>query len=223
MHFDPTTGIEITEYLETHRACTNGDMKNLEIAASCVGLYKAFHELDPLPVTTTIFDHIEEHLGQARELKVRTPGFTEPLLREYQAARDAMAASGFDIVPCHNDPMPGNFLIGPGLPMKLIDFEFASNNERSYDFAVLFTEFFYDEPTLMQCIEEAFGSTAWTTVARVQVCCALADVKWGLWGIVNQQLNTTWDYDFHKYGLWKLARAYAKVSDPRWPQWLAAL
>lgn len=223
VHFDPTTGVEIIEFLEGYRACTNGDMKDWSITESVLGLQNAFHSIAPLPVTKTILDLVDEHVAQVQQLSVRLPAFAGPLLREYAAAKAALTASGLDVVPCHNDPMPGNFLISPGRPMRLVDFEFASNNERAYDLAVTFTEFFYDEPTVLRCVELAYGTTSWEVVSRVQVAAALADVKWGLWGCVNQQLNTSWDFDYHKYGVWKLQRARAKVADPRWASWLHAL
>lgn len=49
----------------------------------------------------------------------------------------AFLSSGLDIVPCHNDAMRGNFLVHLEgdriLDMKIVDFKFASNNERAYE------------------------------------------------------------------------------------------
>ncbi len=221
--FQPDTGVEIVEFLDGYRACTNGDMKSWDIAQGVTSLFRTFHTVGALPVTKTVFDMIDEHLQQVRDLGVVLPGTAPALLRETRAARAALEASGLDLVPCHNDPMPGNFLTSPHRPMKLIDFEFSSNNERAYDLALVLAEFFYDESRAMACIEDFYGTASWDVVSRVRVCVALADVKWGLWGCVNQQLNDTWDFDYHKYGTWKLARARAVMADPRWPQWLAAL
>ncbi|MDQ1124133.1 choline/ethanolamine kinase family protein [Microbacterium trichothecenolyticum] len=223
VHFDPSTGVEIIEFLDGYRACTNGDMKRPEIASEIIGLYRAFGSAEALPSTKTIIDMIEEHRAQAADLGVRLPSFWPALLREYRAARSALTAGGLDIVPCHNDPMPGNFLIAEGRPMRLVDFEFSSNNERAYELAVMATEFFYDDRRFTECVEEFYGAAEWSTLARVQVCSFLADVKWGLWGCVNAQLNDGWDYDYHKYGVWKLRRAQTKMTDPRWGGWLGAL
>ncbi|MCI1255752.1 MAG: phosphotransferase family protein [Corynebacterium provencense] len=223
VHFDPATGVEVIEFLEGYRACTNSDMKRWEIAENVLHLQNQFHTVDALPLTKTIFDLIEEHLDQVREHNVPLPGFATSLLREYANAREAFRASGLDIVPCHNDPMPGNFLIRDGQPMKLVDFEFASNNERAYDLAVTFTEFFFDEPTVIRCIEEVYGAATRDVLSRCFVASALADLKWGLWGCVNHSLNTEWDFDYHKYGVWKLARARDRTADRRWGRWLHAL
>lgn len=222
-HFDTGTGTEISEFLTGYRACTNGDMKDWDKTRNVLGLYDSFHKLPALPLTKTMFDLVDEHLDQVRELGVRLPAFVDALLQEYERARAAFTASGMDLVPCHNDPMPGNFLVSDSGPMKLVDFEFASNNDRAYDLALILAEFFYDEQMSLRCIEEAYGHTEWGTVARVQVCRFIADLKWGLWGCVNHQLNNSWDFDYHKYGVLKLFRARGQMGDPRWSQWLGAL
>jgi thiamine kinase-like enzyme len=107
--------------------------------------------------------------------------------------------------------------------MKLVDYEFASNNERAYELALLTTEMFYTEERIIELVEDFYGRSDFGLLARVQVCGALADTKWGLWACVNQQLSSAWDFDYHKYGCWKLMRARLKMADPRWPFWLRSL
>jgi thiamine kinase-like enzyme len=221
--FDPGSGVEVIEFLEDYRACTTGDFKRPELPHQVIDIYRVLHSAETLSLTKTTFDMIDEHLEQARELGVRLPQDIELLLAEYAAAKTAMLASGLDLVPCHNDPMPGNFLIADGKPMKLIDFEFASNNDRAYELALFVTEMFYTEQQTFELIEAYYGSAAWSLTARVQVFGALADIKWGLWGCVNHKLNSAWDYDYHKYGVWKLMRARLKVADPRWAFWLSSV
>jgi thiamine kinase-like enzyme len=223
VHFDPDSGVEVIEFLEGYRACTNGDFKDPAVAREIVDIYRVLHDGDLLSGTKTMFDMIEEHLAQVGELHVRLPDDAELILGEYRVAKSALLASGLDLVACHNDPMPGNFLVDDGKPMRLVDYEFASNNERAYELALLTTEMFYGEEQILDLVEDFYGSMDFTLVSRVQVCSALADIKWGLWACVNQQLNSTWDFDYHKYGYWKLMRARMKTSDPRWPFWLKSL
>jgi thiamine kinase-like enzyme len=185
--FDPDSGVEVIEFLEDYRACTTGDFKRPELPHQVIDIYRVLHSAEKLSTTKTTFDMIDEHLAHARQLNVRLPQDTELLLAEYAAAKNAMLASGLDLVPCHNDPMPGNFLIADAKPMKMIDFEFASNNDRAYELALLVTEMFYDEQQTLELIEAYYGSAAWSLIARVHVFGALADIKWGLWGCVNPQ------------------------------------
>lgn len=218
--FDHRTGIEVIEYMEAYRGCTNGDLKRPEIALQIVDLYRTLHSAPLMSLTKTIFDMIDEHLDQAREHGVMLPGDFALIEREYCTAKSALLASGLDLVPCHNDPMPGNFLYSEGHPLKLVDYEFAANNDRAYELAIFVTEMFFDERRTLELIAAFYGSSEWSVVSRVHLFGALADVKWGLWGCINNRLNSGWDFDYHKYGVWKLMRARAKMSDPRWALWL---
>lgn len=221
--FDPITGVEVIEFLEGYRACTNGSLKHLETPLGMIDAYRTLHSGNKLSVTKTIFDMIDEHLEQAAELGVRLPRDAEVILTEYRQVKAAMSVSGLDLVGCHNDPMPSNILIGEGLPMKLVDYEFASNSDRAYELAVTVTELFYGAQQTLQLIEDFCGRAEWSIVSRVQVCKFLADVKWGLSGCVNHKLSGVCDCDYHKYASWKLARARIKMPDPNWVYWVEGM
>jgi thiamine kinase-like enzyme len=222
--FDARDGLEVSEFIEGYRACTNADFGNPMIRSDVLNLYRQLHAGPKLNLTKTIFDMIEEHVEQGRELGSDFPQDMSWIMHRYGQAKAAFMASGLDIVPCFNDPMPGNFLIGVETasarkPMKLIDYEFASNNERSYELGVLFAEMFFDESLTISLIEQYLGSVRPDMVARVIVNRSLADVKWASWAVVNRRLKD-WDFDYQKYGVWKYMRARDVMYDPRWEGWL---
>lgn len=222
--FEKASGIEVIEFLPDYRACTNSDLKKNSILDEIIDLYKELHTSSPLGLTKTMFDMIDEHYVQACDLNAHLPKYFEIMLREYKAAKSAMVSSGLDLVPCHNDPMPGNFLVSEGKPMKLVDYEYASNNERAYEVALIATEMFFDEENLIRFTEAFYGSASKQAISRVHVCSALADIKWGLWGCIKKQLTKgEWDFDYQKYGLWKLMRARGKMLDIRWGEWMASV
>jgi thiamine kinase-like enzyme len=221
--FDAADGLEVSEFLEGYSACTNADFGDGAIQADVLALYRRFHAGPPLGQTKTIFDMIEEHIEQAHALGAHFPVDMPWIAHRYRQAKAAFLAAGLDLVPCFNDPMPGNFLISrdPAAPkpMRLIDYEFASNNERSYELGVLFGEMFFDEALTERLIGDYCGGARPDMVARVIVNRALADVKWASWAIVNRKLKT-WDFDYQKYGAWKYMRARDIMLDPRWDSWL---
>ena len=222
VYFDPEEGVEAFEFLEGYRACTNSDFRDPDIQLSVIELYRKFNAGAPLPLTKTVFDMIDEHFAQARERGSHLPSDFAWIERRYEEAKAAMIASGLDLVCCFNDPMPGNFLIKPGESMKLIDCEFASNNERAYELGVFIGEMFYPEDCSLELIESYYGSVKPAIVARVNVARCLADIKWASWAIVNRKLSS-WDFDYQKYGAWKYMRARAQLFDPRWESWLRKL
>ena len=220
--YDPESGIEVGEFLDDYQACTPEDLTHAEYFSQVMGLYRVWHSGPALPETKTMFDLVEGHRVQVRRDGTVVPAWVEELLTVYDKAAARFLASGLDIVPCHNDAMPGNYMRSAVHPMKLIDYDYASNNERSYEIGGFVCEFFFDDDQTREAIESYFGHCDPRLWARVQVCRVIADVKWGLWGLVNAR---AWggDFDYFKYGIWKLWRAYFFVQAADWQDQLCRL
>jgi thiamine kinase-like enzyme len=215
-------GVEISDFIEGRRACTNRDFLKPDVRRGVVGLYRAFNDSGLLSLTKTVFDMIDEHVAQVRELGGAFPADFEWMDHQYRLARSALEASGIDLVPCFNDPMPGNFLLADDGSIMLIDYEYASNNDRCYDLAIWCGEMFFPETVEDEVIEEYFGRVDRQLKARLTVHRALADVKWSTWAMV-QNVVSSLDFDFYKYGAWKHMRARSVMQDTRWPEWLKAV
>lgn len=225
--FDPEIGVEIAEFLQGYRASTNADFSRRDFLENVIGLYRRFNSCEKLSVTKDVFAMTDEHIEQGRELGALVPADFDWLLIQYERAKAAFMASGLDLAPCHNDPMPGNFMVAMTADdrisdMKLVDFEFASNNERAYEIGVFLAEVFVDEATSNELIEQYYGVARRDLIARVWVARAVADMKWGSWA-VQQRQRSDWDFDFQKYGIWKYACARRLFDDPRWNDWLSAI
>lgn len=226
LHYDNSTGLEVVEFLTEYQASTSSDFADKKYLESVIDLYAAFNGGKPLAATKTIFEMTDEHIEQGNDVGALRPTDFPWLLKQYEKAKSAFTASGLDIVPCHNDPMPGNFMVkleGDKIAdMKLIDYEFASNNERAYEIGVFLGEVFVDEKTSLELIERYYGKVTSEIVARIWVARAVADMKWGSWAVQQRQLSE-WDFDYQKYGIWKYARARMLFNDPRWDDWLRTL
>lgn len=212
-------GIEINDFLPDRRASTHNDFATPEFRAAAVSAYKKLHGLPDLTFKKTVFDMIDEHAAQVAELKA--PGFRDAdwfWLNEAMA-REALMASGLDIVPCFNDPMPGNFMVAEDGSIMLIDYEYASMNDRCYDFGLLFGEMFFTPAEEHEIIEEYFGTVRPEIVSRIVVHKVLADVKWALWSMVQHSVSRL-EFDFYKYGMWKLMRFRQISGHPDWPMHL---
>ncbi len=209
-------GIEINEYLPDRRPCTNSDFGIRERRLAAIDAYRKMHRIESLQLTKTVFDMIDEHKRQIEELGGWLPPDHEWLLRQYRLAREALEAAGLDLVPCFNDPMAGNFMLGDDGSIMLIDFEYASMNDRCYDLGIWFGEMFFTPEQEHELIEAYFGEVRPETVSRILVHKALADVKWSLWSFVQQRVSLL-DFDYFKYGQWKLMRLRSIINAPDWP------
>jgi thiamine kinase-like enzyme len=215
-------GIEINDFLPDRRACTHTDLVQPKARHAVIDTYRRFHAIEPLELTKTVFDMIDEHNEQVQALGAWLPPDHAWLMKQYRLARAALEASGLDLVPCFNDPMPGNFMIDDAGDIMLVDYEYASNNDRCYELGIWFGEMFFPQAIEMELIEAYFGTFRKELYARVIIHKALADIKWALWSYVQQNVSTL-DFDFFKYGAWKLLRGRAIMRDPRWVDYITSV
>lgn len=220
--FLPADGVEIFAFVEGFRASSNLDFLRPAVRRNAVTALRAFNDSEPLGLTKTIFDMIEEHVEQAAEVGGRLPLDQPFLMRRFGEAKAALLASGLDLVPCMNDTLAGNFMIDDADRVLLVDFEYASNNERAFELAGWFDEMAMPEAVEREMIEAYFG--AWTPAinARINVLKAMGDLKWSTWAMIQEAVSTL-DFDYYKYGTWKHMRARAQFHHPDWHAWLRRL
>jgi thiamine kinase-like enzyme len=174
-------GIEINDLMADRRPSNHSDFAGLETCKTAIQVFRKMHQLPALVLTKTIFDMIDEHLGQVRDLGAPMYREADWLQVNTDMARRAIAASGVDLVPSFNDPMLGNFMLGADGSIVLIDYEYASMNDRCYDLGIWFGEMFFGPERELELIEEYFGTVKADIVSRVTVHKALADVKCKRW------------------------------------------
>lgn len=215
-------GVEINDFMPDRWPSTHSDFVDAGTRHAAIAAYRKMHALPALDQTKTVFDMIDEHARQVADLNA--PAFVDGhwIMLNERMAREAIHAAGLDLVPCFNDPMPGNFMIGEDGSIMLIDYEYASMNDRCYDLGIWFGEMFYTPERELELIEAYFGEVRPEIVSRVIVHKALADVKWALWSMVQLRVSRL-EFDFHKYGMLKLRRFRQIVGHPDWPMHLARL
>ncbi|KAB1068933.1 phosphotransferase [Methylobacterium planeticum] len=205
IEFLPEAGVEVFAFVEGFRATSNLDFLRPAVRRNAVQALKAFNDSGPLRLTKTVFDMIEEHVAQVADVGGRVFRDGPFLMRRYAEAKAALLASGLDLVPCMNDTLAGNFLIDAEDRVMLVDFEYASNNERAYELALWFDEMAFSDAVEREMIEAYFGRWDPGIEARILVLKALADLKWSTWAMIQEAVSLL-DFDFCKYGSWKLER-----------------
>lgn len=217
--FLPELGVEIFVFVDGVRASSNLDFLRPAVRRNAVQALRAFNDSPPLGLTKTIFDMIEEHAAQAKDVKARLPADQLFLMRRCAEAKAAFSASGMDLVPCMNDTLAGNFMIDDADNVLIVDFEYASNNERTYELAGWFDEMAFPYDLEQEMIEAYFGCVTRQISARINVLKGLADLKWSTWAMIQEAVSSL-DFDFHKYGMWKHMRARNQFHHSDWNAWL---
>ena len=217
---DEDTGVEYSEFIGSeYRTATTLDFQDMETFGKVMDVYRIWHATPPLPDTKTMFDMVDEHHDQVKSDNIELPAFATEVLANYERAKQRYQAAGLQLVAAHNDPMPGNFLLSDGRPVKLLDFEYAANNDVAYELGVLFAEMFVSEDDSRRLVERYLGRFDEQFFARVMISRMIADTKWGLWGLINNAVRNE-EFDYYKYGAWKLYRTFLVSRHPDFENWL---
>ncbi len=221
-HYVPELGVEMFEFLDGLRPATNADFQRPTVHRNAVRALRAFNSQPSLRLTKTAFDMIDEHLETARCLAAALPDDIDWLLDNYGLARAALEAAGIELAPCMNDTLAANFMLDDSDAVRLVDFEYASNNDIHYELALWLGEMFFEPEVEREALREYFGTVTEASLSRVQVYKALADIKWATWAMIQRRISPV-EFDYHKYGAWKYLRARTMIGDPRWESWLRRL
>lgn len=216
---DPASGVEFHEYLGGYVSATVADMADRGLRAQVMRGYKLVHDTAPFSVTKTGLDQIEEHLNQIHSQGLALPPSYRGVAPYIEAASAAIRASGIDLRPCYNDGHVTNYMLGPSGDVRIIDWEYAANNDRYWDVALFGLEIFLDRDELYGLLEDYEGSAHPTALARIEAYAVLTAAKWGLWAAIQSQTSPL-AFDFRKYGETLFERIRRRAADPVWAETL---
>ncbi|MFQ5438316.1 MAG: phosphotransferase family protein, partial [Paracoccaceae bacterium] len=160
------------------------------------------------------FQQIEQHLASVFRLGARLPPDLDYLLWQAGRAEAAVMASGHDLSPCFNDGYISNYMVNATGDVRIIDWEYASNNDPVWDLAIFCMECFFNAATRNEIVEEYYGTLRHDVLARIDAYEALVCLKWGLWAALQAVVSRI-PFDFCKYADLLFMRARGVMRHPR--------
>lgn len=178
---------------------------------------RAFHATPPLP---TAFDVYALVAGQ-RAIAGALPADYEALLATAARIRDAFGDRPDHVpVPCHNDLLAANFLAAPGGGVRILDWEYAGNNDRCFDLGNLAVNNALDDDAQEELLHAYWdGDVTAARRAALALMRFVSDFREAMWGASQQTLSDL-DVDYVAYAGEHFARLRATACDPRMEGWL---
>jgi thiamine kinase-like enzyme len=169
-----------------------------------------------------VFAAIDDYLDFLRGQLIPPPQDYHKLERKVRAVRRALEASPVPLVPCHNDPWPGNLLDADGR-IYLIDWEYSGMNDPVWDLGDLSVEAGF-EPEQDRILVNAYcrGTAPPALYSRMEIYKAMSDLHWSLWGFVQHAKGNPAD-DFWSYALGRLERCKARMNGDDFDRHLGAV
>ena len=125
--------------------------------------------------------------------------------REHEYQNSVRAAEA--LVPCNNDLLAGNF-IDTGREIRLIDYEYAGNNDPCFELGNIWSECHLSDSQLEELVTAYYGRYLANRVARARLQAFMSQYGWTLWASI-QDATSSIDFDFWEWGMEKYDRAVA--------------
>jgi thiamine kinase-like enzyme len=213
VHFDARDGTMVTRFVEGV-SMNDGEGFDRDPGAPvrAARALKRVHSLGRVFSSRfDVFAAIDRYLGLLRGRRTPLPEGYHGVGRRARAARLALEASPALLVPCHNDPWPGNLLDADGR-IYLIDWEYSGMNDPVWDLADLSVEAGFDAGQDRTMMEAYYGTKPSPALySRLEVYKAMSDLHWSVWGFLQHAKGNPAE-DFWGYGLERLGRSKARMG-----------
>lgn len=222
VHYDEDEDIEVQEFLEGFRSCNVSDLLDPVIRANVVKAYRRIHETQTLSKAKTGFQQMTERLEQTRQYGAVLPRDIEDLVERCDRAREKLEKNPVPLCACYNDGYVSNYMVDDEKNVRIIDWEYAANNDPYWDLSMMAFENFFNPSVVRETIELHDGRYTEAAEARVRLYAGVIGVTWGCWASLQAKLSSI-PFDFAKYSDLIFLRTRFHMTQPAWEQALAAL
>jgi thiamine kinase-like enzyme len=126
--------------------------------------------------------------------------------------RRTLALGAEPTVACNNDLLAGNF-IDDGDTVRLIDYEYAGNNDACFELGNIWSECHLTLEQLDHLVTAYYGRPRVDKVARARLQGLVGQYGWTLWASI-QAATSDLDFEFWPWGMEKYERAVATFRSP---------
>lgn len=210
---DPAAGILVLENLvDTAATATLNVFDDGTRLEQLIALRKQVHGFDSITRTATVFDDVRTLTDLVAANSVTLPVDFEWMARMLEMAETRIAATGFDVLPCHGDGNVSNVLLAEDARMLLVDWDVAAVMDPLQDIGALLAEVRPFDSNAREAFETAWGSFDQTLFDRARVYGVVDCVRWGLIGAYADAVRPG-TLEYSKLSDWQFLRARAGLGD----------
>ena len=213
LHFDAEDGTMLSRFIDGVPMDGESFERDPMAPARAALVLRRVHRLGPVFRSRfDVFSMIRGYLEILYKLRIPSPEDYYEVRREAQAVRRVLQASRVGLVPCHNDPWPGNFVMASSGSLYLIDWEFSGMNDPLWDLADLSVEAGFESEQDRTMLEAYCGGSAHPALySRLELYKAMSDLLWSLWGLI-QYANGNPSDNFLSYAQGRLERCKVRIG-----------
>ena len=209
--FIPGAGVLVVGFLDG-RTWDEEDVRRPENLPRIAEACRRLHAGPRFVSDFNMLDIQARYLAVCRERGFRLPDRYEEFLPWMERIRSAMGVLPEPTVPCNNDLLARNF-IDAGDRLWLIDYEYAGNNEASFEIGNIWSESTLPLEHLEPLVTAYWGVRDPAKVARARLWGLVGQYGWMLWASIQSSVSPI-DFDFWEWGMERYDRAVATFDGP---------
>lgn len=220
--FDDTDGLMLTRWVNG-RTTSAGRLRRPRVGGRAVAALARVHALpQPFSGRYDVFNVIRSYQTVLAAARLPLPAVFAELAGPIVTIEQALSVAAVPLVPCHNDPYPGN-IIDTGASICLIDWEYAGMGDPMGDLADLSVEARYAAHEDKRMLKTYYGGRVPKAArSRLALFKVMSDCAWGVWSFV-QLVHANPGVDYRQYGMRRLSRARRGIEAPKFARHLDAV
>jgi len=216
----PGAGVLVVHWIYG-RTFSAEDVRRPENLPRIAGACRMLHAGPAFSCDFNMFDIQARYLSLVRQQGYRLPDRYAEFLPKVARIKAAMAQRPEPSVPCNNDLLAAN-IIDDGDRLWLIDYEYAGNNEASFELGNIWSESTLADDLLEPLVHAYWQGDDPARVARARLWALMSQYGWTLWASIQDAISPL-EFDYWSWGMEKYERAVDGFEDPRFEEWLDAI
>lgn len=205
LYFDEISGVKIAEFIEEAETLNGMTAKREDNMKLTTAILKKLHTSDiSLSSRFDVFEKIEHYENLLKAANGKNFNDYEVVKKKVLSLKQLLQDLDMQLMPCHNDTVPENFVKGKEGRIYLIDWEYSGMNDPMWDLAAHSLECCFSEDDEELFLRLYFGTMPEEKFTkRILIHKICQDFLWSIWTNIKEAKGD----DFGTYGIDRYNRA----------------
>lgn len=204
-YFNRESGIKLTDFLTDAETLNSTTIQTHSHLRQVAEIYRRLHDSQIQMLNEfNLFHEIEKYEIIRKETGAKMYAGWKEVRPRVMALKQRLSDLGVEHKPCHNDPVPENFIQDQNGKLYIIDWEYSGMNDPVAELASLFLESDFSIENRDYLLGEYYGGDVPEVVEeKILIYQVLWDTLWSIWTVIKENKGD----DFGNYGPDRYKRA----------------
>nr|WP_308532534.1 phosphotransferase [uncultured Prevotella sp.] len=209
-YFNLHTGIKLADYIKGAETLNSGTIQRADNIKKIANIYHTLHYSKVRFYNDfNVFAEIIKYEQILKRLNIHMYDGYDNIRDKIFELEYMLNDIGVQLMPCHNDAVPENFIKDIEGKLYLIDWEYSGMNDPVWDFAALFLEANFTPENQDMFLYFYYGDKLPLRIKeKIHIYTILMDILWAMWTVAKEAKGD----NFGTYGIDRFHRAIKNIN-----------